>query len=137
MHPTNIRTNQRETIGGLSGLPTVRLCILLVVFIYSLLVVGCGTVPTRNPIPEELGNEAIIPGIPKPWNHHPGQTLGSPCPRKRLKPPNPVYTGKNIVIWLFQEAAPMARLPLGFSLGGPSPEVVRSFRWLRVSAQAP
>jgi len=34
------------------------------VFIYSLLVVGCGTVPTRIPLPEELGDEAIIPGIP-------------------------------------------------------------------------
>jgi hypothetical protein len=35
------------------------------VCIYGLFFVGCGTVPTRNPIPEELGNEAIIPGIPK------------------------------------------------------------------------
>ena len=39
--------------------------ILLMALINSLLIVGCGSVPTRNPLPEELGDEAIIPGIPK------------------------------------------------------------------------
>jgi hypothetical protein len=65
LHPTKIRTNLGETIGGLSELPSLRAGLLFMVFVYCLLVVGCGTVPTRNPIPEELGNEAIIPGIPK------------------------------------------------------------------------
>ena len=38
---------------------------LFLTFIYVFLLVGCGTVPKRNPIPERLGNEAVIPGIPK------------------------------------------------------------------------
>lgn len=39
--------------------------LLFMTFISVLLIVGCGTVPTRTPLPEELGNQAIIPGIPK------------------------------------------------------------------------
>jgi predicted acylesterase/phospholipase RssA len=38
---------------------------LFITIIYVLLIVSCGTVPTRNPLPEELGNQARIPGIPK------------------------------------------------------------------------
>lgn len=41
-------------------------CPILILFI-SLLVVlgGCGTVPTRNPLPEKYGDSAEIPGIPQ------------------------------------------------------------------------
>ncbi len=65
MHPTKAFTNQGETIGSCSESLRLRAGILLIGFLHSLFIVGYGTVPTRNPIPEELGNEAIIPGIPK------------------------------------------------------------------------
>lgn len=73
MHATKIETNQREIIsphhfpstGGLSAFQSLRAGVLFMVIVYCLLVVGCGTVPTRSPLPQELGDEAIIPGIPK------------------------------------------------------------------------
>lgn len=39
--------------------------LLVLAVTYGELVVGCGSVPLRNPIPEELSEEAQIPGIPK------------------------------------------------------------------------
>jgi hypothetical protein len=39
------------------------LCVLF--FTISFLLCSCGTVPVRNPIPEELSNQAQIPGIPR------------------------------------------------------------------------
>ena len=73
MQLTNIQTIERMTDspfnillkGSPSRLPNTRAGVLFMVLVYCLLFVGCGTAPTRNPIPEELGNEAVIPGIPK------------------------------------------------------------------------
>jgi hypothetical protein len=39
--------------------------VLCVLFTISFLLCSCGTVPVRNPIPEELSNQAQIPGIPR------------------------------------------------------------------------
>ena len=65
MHPRKIMKITQSFVGGLSQLPSLQSGVLVMVCVYCLLFVGCGSVPTRNPIPEKLGNEAIIPGIPK------------------------------------------------------------------------
>ncbi|UCE63918.1 MAG: patatin-like phospholipase family protein [Nitrospirota bacterium] len=39
--------------------------VLSALFILNLLLVGCGTVPPRTPLTEELSQKAAIPGIPK------------------------------------------------------------------------
>lgn len=57
MIPTNPR--------GHSVFPPRQAGALVLAFLSILLMVGCGTVPTRNPLPEELGDQALIPGIPK------------------------------------------------------------------------
>ena len=67
MDPSKIMKIQRKLVLGLSGLPSLQSGVLVMVSVYCLLIVGCGTVPTRNPIPEDLANQAIIPGIPKAW----------------------------------------------------------------------
>lgn len=43
----------------------LRAGVLVMVFIYGLLIVGCAIVPPRNPLPQELADAAGIPGIPK------------------------------------------------------------------------
>ena len=65
MHPTKFRTDQQGARRSISRIPSLRASILIMAFAYCLFLIGCGTVPTRNPIPEELGNQAVIPGIPK------------------------------------------------------------------------
>ena len=57
------------------GLPQLwtRGWVVLLAVVYAALSVGCGTVPVRTPVPEQLSEEAQIPGIPraKTWGDEP------------------------------------------------------------------
>ena len=48
-------------------------CLLLLVVAYGAFIMGCGTVPTRTPVPQELSETAQITGIPKArsWGDEP------------------------------------------------------------------
>ncbi|MFQ5991939.1 MAG: patatin-like phospholipase family protein [Nitrospiraceae bacterium] len=49
--------------------PWTRGWLVLLAVVYGAFIVGCGTVPTRTPVPQELSETAMIPGIPmaKTW----------------------------------------------------------------------
>ncbi len=45
--------------------PWMRGWLVLLAVMYAAFSVGCGTVPVRTPLPEELGDTAMVPGIAK------------------------------------------------------------------------